>query len=353
MLREGRQGGLIEPLRFLADQAEPFAEEEGGKGAVQHQLQSLFGAAFGYRKETPVSAGASGRREELEVLRFPAYRSLGSLDPAFVTRRTELHMLRQLFDTLVRYDSQRGCYLPGLARRWESAEVPEGEERRFVFYLQKHVLFHDGTPMTAMDAAMTLERSRDPAQGSPYSALFSLIQRIECPEGNRHRLVLRTPKRMSEDALLCLLAAPASSVVPARRSPDFGRRPSGTGPFRVAEREEGLLALEANPDYYRRRAQLDRIEMWTVPAWAGGGQEQEAADALGTMNFRHYQERGGMEPGWQQIAGTERGCKYVVLNLTAEGPLQQVALRAHLRRIIRRCPGPGDEGPAGKRWRMR
>ncbi|CAG7642890.1 HTH-type transcriptional regulator SgrR [Paenibacillus solanacearum] len=331
LLREGR----IQEAIGLVEQA-PLAE----RGRLR--FHALLEEALGYRKETVAGTAPA------EVLRFPSYRELGSLDPAFATRRTELHMIRQLFDTLVVYDRASSRFVPGLAHHWEE----EQDGSVWHFYLQKHVRFHHGAPFTAQDAACTLQRLADRQAGSPYSPLFAPVRSVACPDG--HHLIVRL--NGAYPALLSLLSAACASIVPAERADDFGRLPVGTRPFRLSRREERLLELAANPEYYGRAAHLDRVEMWHVPGVYEGRIGQ---DELGSLNFRHYWERRYVmhEEGWREVQCTDRGCKYILVNTRKAGPLQDAAHREKVSRRIRSIPEEwagsrpeGNQGPPALRF---
>jgi SgrR family transcriptional regulator len=72
-----------------------------GKGfprAGDHELQGAFlrwlSEHFGYQAE-------DGGERALEILRFPVFRPIVTLDPGRAFYSFDLHLVRQLFDTLV------------------------------------------------------------------------------------------------------------------------------------------------------------------------------------------------------------------------------------------------------------
>lgn len=305
----------------------------------RRQLAELLQEAFGYRREP----SPDEKQGPMEVLRFPAYRQLGSLDPAYATRRTELHMIRQLFDTLVRYDGKTDRFLPGLAHHWERV-ADEGGRERWIFALQKHVRFHNGQLFTARDAVYTLERLHVAGQPhSPYTPLYEGFEAVTALDDFRLEIRLREPL----GPLLGLLASPAASIVPAGLTADFAFRPVGTGPFRLAERESRFLALEAFADYYKRRAHLDRVEMWCLPSTYDGNEDSEAEDEaeLGGLNFRHFRHfhpyresvESRLQEHWLEETNIDRGCKFIALNWRsgASSPWADTGLRELLASVLR------------------
>ncbi len=337
-------------------EAVALAEQGPDTPDGRRQLAELLQEAFGYRRE----AAPDEKAGPVEVLRFPSYRPLGSLDPAYATRRTELHMIRQLFDTLVRYDRETDRFLPGLAHHWERFVDSEGRER-WIFALQKHVRFHNGKPFAARDAVYTLERLSG-AGGqpqSPYAPLYEGIEAVAALDDFRLKIRLRKPL----GPLLGLFASPAASIVPAGLTADFAFRPVGTGPFRLAERESRFLALEAFADYYKRRAHLDRVEMWCLPSTYDGIEASEAEDEaeLGGLNFRHFRPdhdsgESGLREDWLEETNIDRGCKFIALNWRGgtSSPWADAGLRELLAAVLRngsvRFELAGNRGPLANRF---
>ncbi|MDQ1910667.1 SgrR family transcriptional regulator [Paenibacillus sp. GD4] len=309
---------LADPDKLLADQA--AARLEAGQWSSLSSLlrQGKF-AALGQAPLLRLLEQSlqtyTYSKGDADVLRFPTYRIVGGLDPAYVTRRTELHMVRQLFDTLVKYRRETGEFEAQLAHHW----IPG--ERRWSFYLQKRVRFHDGTIMTSKDVAGTLLRLRETG---PYKDLFRCIRGVDMHGDYCISIDLHEPV----PGLLSLLASTAASIVPANREQDYGDMPIGTGPFRLSDRNERLLALEAHPDYFLRPAHLDQVEMWCFPELYDLRQ-QSRSEPLEEMNFQHYRHTERQEP-WQEVERTDRGCKYIVLNQRKAGPLQRNSERKKL-----------------------
>ncbi|GMX64792.1 SgrR family transcriptional regulator [Paenibacillus elgii] len=356
-----------EPDRLLLEQvkerlaqgrlheAVALAEQGTDTPEGRRQFAELLQEAFGYRREP----SPDEKQGSVEVLRFPSYRQLGSLDPVYATRRTELHMIRQLFDTLVRYDGETAGFLPGLAHHWELV-ADEGGRERWIFALQKHVRFHNGQPFTARDAVYTLERLHGAGQPhSPYAPLYEGFEAVTALDDFRLEIRLREPLA----PLLGLLASPAASIVPDGLTPDFAFRPVGTGPFRLAERESRFLALEAFADYYKRRAHLDRVEMWCLPSTYDGNEDPGAEDEaeLGGLNFRHYRpyrESGEsrLQEHWLEETNIDRGCKFIALNWRsgASSPWADTGLRELLASVLRngsvQFELDGNRGPLANRF---
>jgi len=161
-----------------------------------------------------------------------------SLDPADGSQpdsfaRRSLTML--MFDTLVTRD-ESGRVQPSLAVSWQVS--PNGQ--RWQFRLRRGVKFHDGTPLTAESAAASL-RAANPSWNVVADADSVVIER----DG-------------ADPELLAEIAMPRNAI--AKKSPDG--KPSGTGPFHIADWQPGKkLILAAEETCWHGRPFLDGIEI--------------------------------------------------------------------------------------------
>ncbi len=80
-----------------------------------------------------------------------------ALDPVYATMRSECHMVKHIFDTLVYINEERTAIEPGLAFHWEYND----EEKIWTFYLRKGVHFHNGKRLTAHDVYIFIESIYD------------------------------------------------------------------------------------------------------------------------------------------------------------------------------------------------
>jgi peptide/nickel transport system substrate-binding protein len=171
-----------------------------------------------------------------------------TLDPAMHRSRTVEAVLRNLFDGLVTRDAHMNI-VPELAESWRAVTPTVWE-----FRLRPGVRFHDGSPLTAEDAAFTIRRTIRPGaiggQSSPRKGLLGSVTGAEA----RGELVLRITTDEPYPILPKMLTF--HEVVPQayiKRVGDeeFARRPVGTGPFRFVQHVKGeRIVLERFDDYY-------------------------------------------------------------------------------------------------------
>ncbi|HUB31171.1 MAG TPA: ABC transporter substrate-binding protein [Terracidiphilus sp.] len=148
-----------------------------------------------------------------------------------------------VFDGLTARDSD-GMVRPALATEWASADG----DHRWQFHLRPGVRFHDGTPLTATNAAAALNVAC-PAH-CPWSAIQPvgawLVFTGDAPMPN-------LPALLAGDEFLIMLTMGGEGKTP---NPDVG-----TGPFQVSTSANGALALTANENCWQGRPFVDAIEI--------------------------------------------------------------------------------------------
>ncbi|WP_338553182.1 ABC transporter substrate-binding protein [Paenibacillus sp. KS-LC4] len=268
---------------------------------------------FGLRQDT----------EEKDVLRFPFYRPVLRLDPAYVSRRTESHWVEQIFNTLVKYS--KGTFQPQLAHYWES----DSEHRQWSFFLRKGVRFHHGKRMTARDVAFTFRRLM---ASSPANWLISMIDAIDITGAYSLTITLKQPNVL----FIHGLCTERFSIVPEHTGEvgganDFARLPIGTGPFRLTRNDESMLIAESNELYFEGCPHLDRIEMWVWPNYESSGEWSVAVQdsQLAYFEAQLKQQANGKQEQLEleQVEQLEQGSTYLAFNLAKKGALQSLQLR--------------------------
>jgi peptide/nickel transport system substrate-binding protein len=193
------------------------------------------------------------------------------LDPHATGGWTTYQITYQLFEGLVKEDltdanAATPKLVPGLAESWEIS--PDGLQ--YTFKLRPGVTFHDGTPFDAAAVKFNFERFWDksspnyyPKAASFVAAYTKWIKAIEVIDPMTVRVTLTTPdyewlRQGLQSYGQPLMVSPAA--VKKYGNDGFALHPVGTGPFRFVERNQGVrTVIERNPDYWGRKALLDRV----------------------------------------------------------------------------------------------
>src|SRR5438552_3241610 len=223
---------------------------------------AALGAAAAFPSSLPRSAPAQTTpKRELIVAQGG---DISKFDPHFSTSSNDIRVSFNVFDNLVSRHPDSKLH-PGLATEWKR----EGQTQ-WTFKIRQGVKWHNGDPFTAADAKFSLERTWDPKIATRVSTVFTTIDRIEAPDAAT--LVVHTKK--PDPLLPARLAFYGGQIVPQKYvekvgGEEFNAKPVGTGPVRfVSWTKDDKLVLEANPDYWGGRIEVDRVVVRSIPETA-------------------------------------------------------------------------------------
>ncbi|MBS9402461.1 ABC transporter substrate-binding protein [Halomonas sp. TRM85114] len=185
-----------------------------------------------------------------------------ALDPAQVTAVNDFRIMMNLYDGLVRYADGTLDVEPSLAREWSISE----DGTLYTFTLRDDVVFHDGSDFNAEAVVFNFERMLD--EDHPYhdtgpfplAFFFDAIAEVEATGEHEVTFTLDEPYA----PFLSNLAYPTGLIVsPAaveEHGENFGRNPSGTGPFRFEEWESNSRVVASrNEDYWDGPPSLEAV----------------------------------------------------------------------------------------------
>ncbi|MBI2080970.1 MAG: ABC transporter substrate-binding protein, partial [candidate division NC10 bacterium] len=189
-----------------------------------------------------------------------------TLDPHLSSSPGAIGLLNNLYNGILKieFDGRRVRIVPDLAERWE---MPDPVTH--VLTLRRGVKFHTGEELTAEDVQWNQERLRNREVGSPHAWKLAALDRIEVL--GRHRLKLTFARPYQFLPVAWTGGTGRAGAIVSRRAVEkhgrtYGRRPVGTGPFRLVEWREGdRIVLERHRDYFergvdgRRLPYLDRV----------------------------------------------------------------------------------------------
>lgn len=181
------------------------------------------------------------RRDANEIVVGIAQDLENSLDPYTSVTAANREVLFNVFEGLVKPDAD-GNLIPAVAERWEVSD----DQLAYAFYLRPGVRFHDGSEVTAMDVAWSIDKAM---QSGSWEALDN-IDAIDI--GSDYVSVVL--KAADSDFLSYMTLA----ITPENHAD--GADPVGTGPFKYVSRAaQQNLVLERFADYWGEGAKVDKV----------------------------------------------------------------------------------------------
>jgi peptide/nickel transport system substrate-binding protein len=156
-----------------------------------------------------------------------------TLDPRYATDAVALRTTRLLHAGLVKLEPTTLVPEPYLARSWTWED-----DLTLRVELRTDVRFHSGAAFGAKDVAATIAAFQSPKVASRHARVVEDIGTVE-PDGDAVRITLRR----AHATLLTDLEVPILRADEAAGPPRGDGTLDGLGPFRVASREGGAIAL--------------------------------------------------------------------------------------------------------------
>ncbi|MFT8245475.1 ABC transporter substrate-binding protein [Roseomonas sp. BN140053] len=152
--------------------------------------------------------------------------------------------------------------IPGLLTKWELAP----DAMSMAVELRDDVRFHDGSRMTADDFRFTFFDRTRPGQGLDIVTSWRKVSDIEVVSPTRAvmRFSSAAPTAPEWMAFMGSYIVP-KNYVSSVGAQEFGRKPIGTGPYRLAEYEmNSRMVLERNENYWGPKAKIGRVTIQVV-----------------------------------------------------------------------------------------
>ena len=211
--------------------------EEMGKGFDRRQFLKVTGAVVGAAGLFPgvsllAATPKAGGTFKPATVGYTVHRTF---DPALVSLIGESQILWTMFNSLVRFDANMNI-VPDLAQSWSTPD-----EKTYRFRLYPRIKFHDGSDCTTEDVVFSLGRVRDPATGSPNRGKLSEVDSIRAIDPQTVEIKTRGPFAPLM-AYLCNARTGTQIVCKKaveRLGADYGKKPIGTGPFKMVDWKPG------------------------------------------------------------------------------------------------------------------
>lgn len=272
---------------------------------------------------------------------------ISSLDPAEAFERASTEICRNIYNTLLVYDTADTAVLKGLAAEsWTSD--PHG--RRYEFKLRRGMKFHSGRPVTANDFVYSITRAIE-LNRAPTFILDDLgINKrtvASCVRAaDPSTIVVELPEPRAQQLVLSSLTTNVAAILDSEEvklhaaDGDFGNawlktRSAGSGPFKLRSwQPNASVTLDRFDGYWRGAPKCTRIFLRHLPEPSTQQLllQKGDIDIARNLNPSQVAALGGQRGLQIQAAKTFR-LIYLGLN-AAFGPFQKPAVLEAVKNLI-------------------
>ncbi|MAF48718.1 MAG: hypothetical protein CMM10_10660 [Rhodospirillaceae bacterium] len=189
-------------------------------------------------------AGPALAQKSKDTLRIAFGDPVSMVDINYDPKPESAFTARIVYDGLVHFDDFNAKFRPLLAKSWRRIDPLTLE-----FDLREDVKFHDGSPFDADDVVYTINWVTDPKTKLRFKSNWRWVAGVEKLAKYKVRVKAKFPAAMG---LMRLAKStpiyPSDSHGALKRKINFGKKPIGTGPWRVTQVEPNRgVVLVANP----------------------------------------------------------------------------------------------------------
>ncbi len=181
-----------------------------------------------------------------------------TLDPQAADDGNERAVNDNIYETLLTRDHDMKI-VPSLAKSYEQVD-----DTTWRFHLQKGIAFTNGEPLNAEAVRFSVERIIDPEFNSEQLSFFETIAGAEVVDDSTVDIKTNGPDPILPARMYWLKIVPPKYT--AADPVKFAEHPIGTGPYKFVSWARGSqVVLEANPDYWGGKPQVDRATIRIIP----------------------------------------------------------------------------------------
>lgn len=184
-----------------------------------------------------------------------------TLNPAYAFLASSYVIFDNVYSSLVK-EGPDGKYFGDLAQSWEASS----DGLTWTFTLKSGIKWHNGAPLTAEDVAWSInEIKNDPEGWATLVNYTNGFAAVTAPDAQTVRIVTEYPISNMDYRVSFLYALWRPDFEPLATTEDLqnftNEKLIGTGAFKLAQydKEQGLIVLERNPDFYDGPAKIDQV----------------------------------------------------------------------------------------------
>ena len=197
-----------------------------------------------------VAAAPALAQKSRDTLRIGFYDPIPGVDLVYDPKGETSFTAGAVFDTLIAYNERTRKFEPLLAKSWKAVDPTTYE-----FVLRDDVKFHDGSPMDADDVVYTLNWLADPKVKFRIKTRFLWIEKATKVGSHTVRVTTKGPRAVALARFAVSIPIFPSDVHGAlKNKAAFGKKPIGTGPYKVVAYDPNTGVRMVRNDDYRHGA---------------------------------------------------------------------------------------------------
>ena len=186
-----------------------------------------------------------------------------NLVPWLAGEASSSEITQHIYESLLKYDKDLNI-VGSLADSWDVSN----DGKTITFNLRKDVTWHDGEKFDAHDVATTFNALIDPNTRTPYAGDFQMVENFDVLDDDTIRVTY--PKAfapaLSSWVGLAILPEHILKLDEDVNETRLKNTAVGTGPYKLEKWDpQGDTVLVANPNYYKPRANLEKIRIRIIP----------------------------------------------------------------------------------------
>ena len=286
------------PTRFLAATAVATL----ALGAV------LAGSASAADSASP-SPSASGAKV---VFTVGMTEDIDSANPFTGIAAVSYEIFQMEYPTLTEYSASDFSTVPGLAESWQES----ADHKTWTYKIRSGLLWSDGVPMTAKDAAYTFNRViNGQYERTNFGSYVANITKAVATDDTTLVLTVSKPSPIMEKLYVYILPEHIWKSIDEKAVKSFPNEGTpesptvGAGPFTMVERRVGqFIRMQVNPNFYRGKPAVDEVVFKIYKNQDALGQalkkgEIDFADSLEANVFKSLQGQPGITTVSSQYSG--------------------------------------------------
>jgi peptide/nickel transport system substrate-binding protein len=257
----GEDGAELEIVLSRRDLMRRGATITGGLGLLPAILAACGGSQSGSSTAGSPATVSKGGGKPVDQITWAMPSDIAAFDYAFSYDFSTGVVVPCVVEPLLRFSAD-GAMHPNLAESWSQPDATT-----FVYKLRKGVNFHDGSTMTADDAAFSLERILDPKLAAPLSFFTGNVKSVDATGPYELTVKLKQPDAIYRYAGAIMVGGVASKkwfakVGKRAGTPSVGML--GTGPYKFVSWTRGQEIVIERFDDYWNQDRLPKVKRVTV-----------------------------------------------------------------------------------------